>query len=215
MPPSITPRASATAWLLLLADVGFACRDGQPPHDPAREARIVTAPDTSRQEAATIDASATSSQRLIEVTAFECEKSGTLPGDTIGNAIAPGAGISDWNSGGPSGAVWNAFDLHCVVQVRTSCADGSVLTELRVGRSAVASAAHPIAGRPTLTWSVVIPDGKWERHLDERSPSKKYFITGVFRAMAFLTCREPFQAVPGLGAPPASRTFVAGFASGE
>lgn len=155
---------------------------------------------------------------LVHVTAFDCAKVTGFPDEQLDGGIADGEGLSDWKNGGPAGAVWNAFDLHCVADVRVSCAAGAVRTELRVGRSLVAAARHMLNGGSSIRWSTVVPEAQWERNLDDRAPTRDYYRTGIFRLTALLSCEESELVAPGLAWHPwvvAERSFTAGFASGE
>jgi hypothetical protein len=156
--------------------------------------------------------------QLVQITSFDCQKVTGSPNERLDAGIPAGAGISGWNNGGPAGAVWNAFELHCAADVRVSCASGSVLTELRVGRSLVAGVRHVLDGQSMLQWSTIVPEAKWEKQLDDRPPTGKYYRTGIFRLTALLSCKKPEFLEPGFASHRsvvAERAFTAGFASGE
>lgn len=200
-----------------------ACRDKAAPQVPGQSQDTPVPQDGTVASRATESADAQPTMaagdaQLIRITSFDCRKVTGFSDERLDGGIPRGEGIARWNNGGPAGAVWNAFDLHCAADINVSCTVGEVLTELRVGRALVASARHPFARRSDLQWTTVIAESKWERQLDERPPTGKYYRTGIFRVTALLTCKEPEAIAPGLAshrAVVADRAFTAGFASGE
>ena len=151
----------------------------------------------------------------VAIETFDC-----FPVDPDGAETSGAPGLSSWKAGGPSGAAWNLEALACRATVRTSCDDGQIVSELRIGKSTVVSTTLPIR-QHAAEWQVPVKRKQWEKNLDEPSKTsgkRLPYRTGAFRLTATLTCRSPYQLGPGVGPRSefaADQMFVAGFAYGE
>jgi hypothetical protein len=148
----------------------------------------------------------------VEIAAFDCEK--VMDDAETGHRIAKGDGISGWHNGGPAGSTWNAFELHCAVELETPCKKGTATVELRVGARAVRSTRikfHP--GQPLKFQDYHLVNTEWEKGLDPQH-ARYAFQVGIFRAIAYIdSCRDP--SGPRAMFPRAEKSFTAGFAYGE
>ena len=158
---------------------------------------------------------ATSTKEAIAVDSFNCYK---VEGDEKSGATPAEQGLADWNNGGPGGASWNAARLLCVASIRSTCTDGSVTTDLRVGQALLSSTTSPLSAGG-FEWRVPLRRRQWERGLDEMAkPNRAPYRTALFRIAASLTCRAPYDLHPGIGPRhefTAEAMFVAGFGRGE
>jgi len=181
----------------------------------------VPAPDAGRavpaQTAARADAG---EQRLVRVSAFDCEKKEEFPGQPAQKGpVTPANGIRSWHGGGPGGANWNVGDLRCVVRVETSCERGRVDVILRVGKATVAE--KKVDAARTVDVEIPLAQKSWRQNLDDvkkKSSLDLPYRTAVFRALAAVDCAAPTQAslkVSGYRDVTDEEAFVAGFASGE
>lgn len=150
----------------------------------------------------------------IGVESFDCFKLEEGSADVL---LPTGAGISSWSGGGPGGASWNAAELLCATTVRTTCDEGTIATDFRIGSVSVGTRTVPIQnerGKSTLK----LTRSQWEVHLDKIAFARLPYRTAIFRVTASLTCRAPYQLQPGIGPRTevaADSMFVAGFAYGE
>jgi hypothetical protein len=160
-------------------------------------------------------APATSPKPSITIDAFDCFK---VEGDEQPGRPAAGQGIAAWNGGGPGGAAWNAYKLLCVAAIRSTCTDGSVTIELRVGKARVSSTTGPLRSGG-VEWQLPLRSTQWKRGLDDvPKPNRAPYRTALFRVTASLTCRAPYDLHPGIGLRTeftADRMFVAGFSRGD
>jgi hypothetical protein len=149
----------------------------------------------------------------ITIESFDCYKLHSGP-----PADFSGPGVSAWRGGGPGGATWNAVELNCKAVIQTTCTDGSVVTETRIGKALVDRKTTAVRGT-TVDWRLTLQPHQWEKNFDEvPSPNRAAYRTALFRLAALLTCKAPYALQPSLGPRPefaADRTFLAGFASGE
>ena len=153
----------------------------------------------------------------ISLESFDCFAVDGAPGA----AAAPeGPGLSTWKAGGPAGAAWNANALVCIAAAHSSCADGEIIAEFRVGKAIVATTTSPVR-QHAVEWRFPVKRKQWEKQLDDAAgPAARRapYRTAIFRLTVTLTCRAPYQLAPGLGPRAefaADRMFVAGFAYGE
>jgi hypothetical protein len=127
-------------------------------------------------------------------------------------------GISAWKGGGPGGATWNTLELNCKAAIHTTCMDGEVTTETRIGKALVARNTSPIKDR-VVEWRQTLAPKQWEKNFDEvRFPAKAVYRTALFRLTASLSCRAPYALQPSIGPRrefAADHMFLAGFARGE
>jgi hypothetical protein len=175
--------------------------------DAGRAAPVATAHDAAEQ-------------RLVRVTAFDCEKKEEFPGlPAQKGPVTSTSGIRSWHGGGPGGANWNVGDLRCVVRVETSCDHGHVDVILRVGKVVVAERKADVARTVDVEVSVALK--AWKQNLDDvkkKGVTDLPYRTAVFRALAAVDCSAPRQAnlkLSGYRDVTDEDVFVAGFASGE
>jgi hypothetical protein len=160
-------------------------------------------------------ANATSVNPSITIDSFDCFK---VEGDEQPGRPAEGQGIAAWNGGGPGGATWTASKLLCVASIRSTCTDGSVTTDFRIGKALVSSTTAPLRSE-RVDWQLPLRSTQWEGRLDDvAKPNRAPYRTALFRVTASLTCRAPYDLHPGIGPRAdftADRMFVAGFSRGE
>ena len=136
----------------------------------------------------------------ISLESFDCFAVDGAPGAT---AAPEGPGLSTWKAGGPAGAAWNANALVCIASAHSSCADGQITAELRVGKAILATTTSPVR-QHAVEWRLPVKRKQWEKQLDEATgPAAR---------------RAPYELGPGIGPRAefaADRMFVAGFAYGE
>jgi len=197
-------RANCLVVLVLLS----ACGKSEPPAAPP-----VAAPPANEPAVRF----ATKEDRLVRISRFDC----ATEADLDSAAGFPWAkGISLWASGGPGGAGWNVSKLRCAVELQTTCTQGVVDIELRIGGALADSGNAKIehAGAQQVTFDLT-PD-RWEQHLDEESPLTQRFPyrTATFSASATASCEAPDVFGPSEGPRlefADDRHFTAGFSSGE
>jgi hypothetical protein len=151
----------------------------------------------------------------ISIETFDCFKADGLEPD---GGLPSGPAIGAWKSGGPGGAVWNATGLACVASVASTCRDGKIDSEVRIGRSLVARTTSALQNGK-VTWRFDLRPPQWKKNLDDEAPAAKVpYRTAVFRLTSYLACQSPYQLQPSIGPRrefTAERSFVTGFAEGE
>jgi hypothetical protein len=168
--------------------------------------------------AAIVMAAESGQARLVRILRFDCVKAGEEAGAAAEFPWSKGIGL--WTSGGPGGAAWNARSLRCAVEFETGCTQGRADAELRIGGAVSATMTAPIrdAGAQRLVFDLTAD--RWEKHLDQASPSTKRFPyrTATFSALVMASCEAPETFGPGLGPRlefADDSHFTAGFAQGE
>jgi hypothetical protein len=155
--------------------------------------------------------------RLTQISRFDCVPSS----DVTDDAEFPWSkGVSHWSGGGPSGATWNAGELHCAVEFQTRCAQGNADIELRVGGALSGSERPTISRAGAQQISFRLLARKWEKHFDQVSPPTKRvpYRTATFSASVTVSCKAPEVAGPSMGPRlefADDHHFTAGFAEGE
>ena len=149
----------------------------------------------------------------IRIDSFDCFKTGGGPDDVAGPPIGA------WQGGGPGGASWNVAELQCAAVVTSTCRDGEVASELRIGRTLVVMHTGHVGAAGRTEWRFKLRQGQWLKNLDDvRDARRAAYRTAIFRLTSALTCRKPYERGPGIGPRgefTADRAFLAGFASGE
>jgi hypothetical protein len=149
----------------------------------------------------------------IRIDSFDCFKAGGSPEEVDWTPIGA------WHGGGPGGASWNVTDLQCVGAVISTCRDGDVASELRIGRTLVARHTGTLGAAGRTEWRFKVRETQWAKNLDDAHGAQRApYRTAIFRLTSVLTCRKPYELSPGIGPRAeftADRTFLAGFASGE
>jgi hypothetical protein len=208
MPSSITRAADVAAALLL----SLAC------------SRVTAAPAATPSQggaAGSARGTANSTERLVRVTNFDCEKPRAFPEPSAQKGpIAPGTGIRGWRGGGPMGANWNVYDLRCLIRAETTCTKGKASLVLRVGQRVVAEREATLTGG-AIEFDLNVDEKLWHRGTDEtgKGPLRRQpFKTATFRAAVAVDCQAPTKASlrdSNYSDVMAEDSFTAGFASGE
>jgi hypothetical protein len=171
---------------------------------------VAAAPQPTRRDAG---ASIVTDVPVIQIASFDCFKAGEGRGDD------QGAPIGAWQGGGPGGANWNVTDLDCAAAIVTTCRQGGVVSELRIGRALVARQTTALDAAGRAEWRFKVKRAQWARNLDDEHAVKgALYRTAIFRLTSALTCHKPYELAPGIGSRAelaADRSFLAGFASGE
>jgi hypothetical protein len=225
MSSSITSRVEATGRILLLA---FACgcagtpstgrcsvdpKPPQPTPSPAADCQQLPVRASTPPPSAP---SGPADQRIVKILAFDCIKAedvqaGVQPADAIR--------ISKWMAGGPGGASWNATDLLCFADIKTSCEQGHLSSTLRVGQRRVATQKTAITLSGPVHIRLSASERAWTTGFDvDKGERGRSFRTAVFSLLTEVSCTKPVEVAPGdavFGQSADSSAFVAGFASGE
>ncbi len=171
---------------------------------------------SNAQTAAVAPPGASSPQRIVQITRFDCVKAGIDSAKSFPWA----EGLSHWPDGGPGGAAWNASKLYCAVEFQPKCTKGAADMELRVGGALIGTRHASISHNGMQLLGLALDAKQWTKHLDQSSPVTKRFPyrTATFSASIIASCELPEKFGPSLGPRlefADDRHLTIGFANGE